>query len=269
MSNNKTNRSTYATAARGSQDAEIFGVSPSTPTTNFRSTKQPRRYTRRKVSFASLPLDIRHLFTQAEARSYMKDCQLSNLQLSKQTELALYMIEFHPRAFIHQEKTAIKDAACEMLKTLMSTHTPSFSGNIKDEIDLAFFYSLPNARRRQIKLTFRTKSPGYKCLSTLTPAEMATLANAKQFYVSPTPISATNTIDFRCRESGIAIEDLQSELQFRLDPFQVNVLKILRRAGTNCFVVTLSGEDPPYELLANPCLEVCNEKMALNALCWP
>jgi hypothetical protein len=144
-----------------------------------------RSYTRRKVSFASLPLDIRHLFTQAEARSYMKDCQLSNLQLSKQTELALYMIEFHPRAFIHQEKTAIKDAACEMLKTLMSTHTPSFSGNIKDEIDLAFFYSLPNARRRQIKLAFKTKSPGYKCLSTLTPAEMATLANAKQFYVSP------------------------------------------------------------------------------------
>ena len=117
MSNNKTKRSTYATAARGSQDAEIFGVSPSTPTATFRSTKQPRTmeqehalrsYTRRKVSFASLPLDIRHLFTQAEARSYMKDCQLSNLQLSKQTELALYMIEFHPVLLFIRKKRRLK-----------------------------------------------------------------------------------------------------------------------------------------------------------------
>ena len=65
-------------------------------------------------------------------------------------------------------------------------------------------------------------------------------------------------------QSEIAMVDMQSELQFRLDEYQVKVLKIVKRAGTNCYIVTLSGEEPPYELLSNPCLEVCNEKMALN-----
>ena len=159
MSINRTNNPSNSWAAGAPHHPEIFGVTPSTPVPTFRPPNTPRTvgeetalksYTRKRIAFTSIPFNIRSLFTKVEARIYLKDVSLAHLAMSKQSELSLYLIEYHTHAFIHKQKQAVLESACKMLTPMMLTHTPSYTGSIKDEIESAFFYSLPNAKRKQI-----------------------------------------------------------------------------------------------------------------------
>ena len=115
MSNNRTNNPSNSWAAGAPHNPEIFGVTPSTPVPTFRPPNTPRTvgeetalksYTRKRIAFTSIPFNIRSLFTKVEARIYLKDVSLAHLAMSKQSELSLYLIEYHTHAFIHKQKQA-------------------------------------------------------------------------------------------------------------------------------------------------------------------
>ena len=150
----------------------------------------------------------------------------------------------------------------------MRTHRPDFryAGDIEDEIQQAYYVTKPY-ELAVIKVIFKlTGSPVYDRLKDLPPTTITTLGgiDSRQVCLSKARLRTQNRLTLRCPDSCITPVMIRSALMFRLLKFGVDVISCVRQDKTNLYRISITGDDPPYELVSAPKLTVRGVDMCIN-----
>ena len=183
-------------------------------------------------------------------------------------EKYLHLSEVTRGSFQFDRSLSIPSQAAGLVRTILREQRPDFryAGQIEDEIQQALYVSKPS-ELNVLKIIFKiTGSPVYDQLKDLPNSTVTTLggSSTRQVCLSKNRIRAQNRLTLRCPESCITAIMIRSALMFRLLKYKIDVVACTRQDKTNLYRISLSGEHPPYDLVANPKLVVHGVELCLN-----